>query len=221
MSATVRDVMTARVIALRTDADYKEIVSVLRRHRVSACPVIDEADRLIGVVSEADLLYKETDPAYPAGLIRMEWRLSEECKANAVTADELMTAPAIAIHPGAPVAEAARIMQDKQIKRLPVVGQDGRLVGIVTRSDVLSVFERPDEDIWDEIGKAILDEEFALDPDRFDLTVRSGIVTICGLVDRRETALNLLARVRHAEGVVSVRDRLTYPAEEISAPEAR
>lgn len=217
MNTTVRDVMTSRVIALRKNADYKEIVSVLRRYRVSACPVIDEADRLIGVVSEADLLYKETDLAYPAGLIRLEWRLGEECKANAVTADELMTAPAISIHPGASVAQAARLMQDKQIKRLPVVGQDGRLVGVVTRSDVLSVFERPDEDIWDEIGSAILHQEFAMDPSRFDFTVRSGIVTIGGLVDRRGTALTLLARIRHAEGVVSVRDRLTYPADEIAA----
>jgi CBS-domain-containing membrane protein len=217
MSATVRDVMTTRVIALRKDADYKEIVSVLRRYRVSACPVIDDTDRLIGLVSEADLLYKEADTDLPAGLIRLRWRLGEDSKANAVTADELMTSPAIAIHPGASVADAARLMQDKQIKRLPVVGQDRRLAGIVTRSDVLSIFERPDADIWDEIGKTILDEEFALDPDRFDFTVRSGIVTICGWLDQRETALNLLARARHAEGVVSVRDRLTYPAEDTSA----
>jgi CBS domain containing-hemolysin-like protein len=130
-----------------------------------------------------------------------------------VTADQLMTTPAIVIDPGAPVAEAARVMQDKQIKRLPVVGTDGRLVGILTRSDVLSLFERPDADIWDEIGKEVLDEEFGLDPDSFDLTVRSGIVTIGGLVERRETALDLLARMRHAEGVVSVRDRLSYPAQ--------
>lgn len=212
MSVTVRDVMTTRVIALREDADYKEIVSVLRSFRVSACPVIDGADRLIGVVSEADLLYKEADPDYPAGMIRLEWRLGDEGKANAVTAGQLMTAPAVAIHPGTTVTEAARLMQEKAIKRLPVVGQDGRLVGIVTRSDVLSVFERPDSDIYAEISKTILAEEFALDPGQFDISIRSGIVTISGVVERRETALSLLARLRHTEGVVSVRDRLTYPA---------
>ncbi len=213
MGTTVRDVMTTRVVALRKDADYKEIVTALRRYRVSACPVIDEANRVIGLVSEADLLFKETDPDLPSGKVRLAWRLGEQSKAAAVTADQLMTAPAIAIDPGAPVAEAARVMQDHQIKRLPVVGADGRLVGILARSDVLSVFERPDADIWDEIGKQVLDEEFGLGSDSFDLTVRSGIVTIGGLVDRRETALDLLARVRHAEGVVSVRDRLSYPAE--------
>jgi CBS domain-containing protein len=213
MGTTVRDVMTTRVVALREDADYKEIVTALRRYRVSACPVIDEANRVIGLVSEADLLFKETNADLPSGKVRLAMRLGEQSKAAAVTADQLMTAPAVAIDPGAPVAEAARVMQDKQIKRLPVVGADGRLVGILTRSDVLSVFERPDADIWDEIGKQVLDEEFGLDSDSFDLTVRSGIVTIGGLVERRETALDLLARVRHAEGVVSVRDRLSYPAE--------
>lgn len=211
LKATVRDVMSHRVIALRRTAEFKEVVWALRRYRVSACPVIDDAERLIGVVSEADLLSKSADPELPTGLIRLSWRLAEHTKATACTAEELMTSPAIAIHPGASVAEAARLMQDKQVKRLPVVGQDGKLVGIVTRSDVLSVFERPDGDIWDEVVKVVLDEEYALDADAFEVTVRSGIVTIGGQVDRRETALSLLGRVRHTEGVVGVRDRLSYP----------
>jgi CBS-domain-containing membrane protein len=122
-----------------------------------------------------------------------------------------MTSPAIAIEPEAAVAEAAMAMQRKQVRRLPVVDEDGRLVGIVTRSDVLSVFERPDTDIWDEITGVVLGREFALDPLSFDVEVGSGIVTISGSVDQRDTALNLLARIRHAEGVVSVRDRLSYP----------
>jgi len=203
--------MSHRVIALRGNAEFKEVVWALRRYRVSACPVIDDLDRLIGVVSEADLLSKAADPELPTGLVRLSWRLAEHTKATAITAEELMTSPAIAIHPGAPVAEAARLMQAQQVKRLPVVGQDGKLVGIVTRSDVLSVFERPDSDIWEEIVKVVLDEEYALDAEAFDVTVRSGIVTIGGQVDRRETALSMLGRVRHAEGVVGVRDRLTYP----------
>lgn len=205
--------MTTRVVALRENADFKEIVGVLRRFRVSACPVLDDADRVIGVVSEADLLFKEADPDLPVGLVRLSWRLGEQSKATALTADELMTAPAITIHPTAPVAEAARLMQARQIKRLPVVSSDGHLVGIVTRSDVLSVFERPDADIWDEVVKVIIEQELGLDPDSVDVTVRSGIVTIGGLVDSRKAALGLLARVRHAEGVVGVRDRMSYPSE--------
>jgi CBS domain-containing protein len=211
MTATVGEVMTTSVVALREDADYKEIVTVLRRYRVSACPVIDEGDRVIGLVSEADLLRKLTDAEFPPGLERLNWRLNQENKANALTAEQLMTSPAIAVHPWAPVSEAAHQMEQWQIKRLPVVDRDERLVGIVTRSDVLSVYERPDADIRDEVTKVILDEEFGLDPDAFDVAVTSGVVTIRGRADGFETALRLLARIRHAEGVVGVRDRLVHP----------
>jgi CBS domain-containing protein len=205
--------MTTRVIALREKAEFKDIVCALRRYRVSACPVLDDADRVVGVVSEADLLYKETDPDLPVGLTRLSWRLAEECKATAVTADALMTTPAITIGPAAPLCEAARLMQSQQVKRLPVVNESGRLVGIVTRSDVLAVFERPDADIWDEVVKVVIGEQPGLNPDSLDVTVSSGVVTICGQVDLRRTALTLLARVRHVEGVIAVRDRMSYPSE--------
>ena len=211
MSATVRDVMTRRVIAVKRSADFKQIVSVLRQYRVSACPVINDAGRVVGVVSEADLLYKEAAPDPPSGLIRLQWKLGEQSKATAVTAGQLMTAPAITIHPDAPVVVAARVMQDRRIKRLPVVGPDGQLVGIVSRTDVLSVYERPDADILDEVVRVIMTGEFALDPADFEVTVAAGVVTIAGLVARHQTALELLARVRYAEGVVAVRDRLTMP----------
>jgi CBS-domain-containing membrane protein len=95
MNATVRDVMNARVIALKRTADLKEIVAVLRRHGVSACPVVSDAGQVIGVVSEADLLFKEADPGTPCGSIRQRWKLSQESKVNAVTAGHLMTSPAI------------------------------------------------------------------------------------------------------------------------------
>jgi CBS domain-containing protein len=212
MSATVRDVMTTRVIALKRDADFKEIVSVLRQNRVSACPVINDANQVIGVVSEADLLYKEADPDTPCGPIRLRWKLGEESKVNAVTAGRLMTSPAITIQGDAPVAVAARTMQDRRLKRLPVVTGDGTLIGIVSRADVLSVYERPDTDILDEIRTDIIAGEFALEPSAFGVTATCGIVTITGMLERQDTALELVARVRHAEGVVAVRDRLTIGA---------
>ncbi len=211
MTATVGEVMTTSVVALREDADYKEIVTVLRRHRVSACPVIDDDDRVIGLVSEADLLCKLTDPEFPPGLERLNWRLHQENKANALTAEQLMTTPAIAVHPWAPVSEAARQMEQWQVKRLPVVDYDQRLVGIVTRSDVLSVYERPDADIWNEVTKVIIGQEFGLSPDTLEVTVTYGIVTVAGPVEQLEVALRLLARIRHVEGVIGVRDRMSYP----------
>jgi CBS domain-containing protein len=209
MNASVRDVMNARVIALKRTADFKEIIWVMRQHRVSACPVVNDAGQVIGVVSEADLLFKEADPGTPCGSIRLRWKLSEESKVNAVTAGHLMTSPAVTIQPDAPVAVAARVMQDRRLKRLPVVTDDGTLIGIVSRADVLSIYERPDADILDEVRTAIIAGEFGLDPASYTVTVTSGIVTITGMINDPDTALELLARVRHAEGVVAVRDRLT------------
>ena len=213
MTATVKDVMTTSVVALRKNADFKEIVSVLRRYRVSACPVIDDSDQVIGVVSEADLLYKETEPDRPPALLRLQWRLDEEYKSKAVTAGQLMTSPAVTVQPGLPVVDAARLMQDRRVKRLPVVNYDGQLIGIVTRSDVLAIFERPDQDIWDEVTKVIIGTEFGLDPADFEVSVRSGVVTIAGVVALRRTALDLVRRVQHSEGVISVRNRLSFDSE--------
>jgi CBS domain-containing protein len=208
MSTTVGDVMTSKVIAVKRSADYKEICSVLRQYRVSACPVINDAGKVVGIVSEADLLYKVADPNPPSGLIRLRWKLGEESKVNAVTAGQLMTSPAISIHQDAPIAVAARVMQERRVRRLPVVGPDGMLIGVVSRTDLLSVYERADRDIEDEVTRDIIAGEFRLDPADFDVTVAAGVVTLAGPLARLQTALELLSRVRHAEGVVAVRDRL-------------
>jgi CBS-domain-containing membrane protein len=209
MSATVKDVMTTSVVAVKRNADFKQIVSVLRRFRVSACPVINDAGHVVGVVSEADLLYKEASGGAPRGLISLRWRLGEQSKASAVTAGRLMTSPAITIHPDTSVAVAARMMQDRWVKRLPVVGDDGLLIGIVTRSDVLSVYERPDDDILTEILTDVIVAEFGLAASTFDVCVASGIVAISGLMEQAGAALALVARLRRIEGVVAVRDRFT------------
>jgi CBS domain-containing protein len=208
LNATVGDVMTTRVIAVKRAAGYKEICGVLRQYRISACPVINDDEKVVGVVSEADLLYKVADPSPPMGLIRLRWKLGEESKVNAVTAGQLMTTPAISIQPAIPVQVAAQVMQERRIRRLPVVGLGGLLIGIVSRSDLLSVYERPDSEVRNEVVCEILAGEFELNPAEFEVTVTSGVVTLAGPIARRQTALELIARVRHAAGVVAVRDRL-------------
>jgi CBS domain-containing protein len=207
MGTTVRDVMTTRVIAVKRSAEFKQIAAVLRQYRVSACPVIDDGGRVIGVVSEADLLYKAADCELPAGLIRLRWKLGEESKITAVTARELMTSPAVTIQADVPVQVAARVMRDRRLKRLPVVGTGGELVGIVTRTDVLGVYDRPDADILAAV-KIVVADEFGTSPDDVEVSVSSGVVTLSGSVPLQEMALELAARIRHIEGVVAVRDRL-------------
>jgi CBS domain-containing protein len=207
METTVADVMTTKVIAVKGNADFKQIARVLRQFRVSACPVINDAGQVVGIVSEADLLDKTCDCELPAGLIRLRWKLGEESKITAVTAQQLMTSPAVTIHADAPVQVAARIMRDRRVKRLPVVGSDGELIGIVTRADVLAVFDRPDDDILAEV-MSVLMGEFGLSAANFQATVSSGVVTLTGLIALQETELEVAARIRHIEGVVAVRDRL-------------
>ena len=156
MSATVRDVMTTRVVAVRRDATFKEMAAMLRRSRISAFPVVDDARRVIGVVSEADLLVKEPVQAEGTSVLAALRHFKEEDKAAGITAGELMTSPAVTVGPDAAVEEAARLMYDRRVKRLPVVTPAGLLVGIISRADVLSVFDRPDQQIRDEVTRQVL-----------------------------------------------------------------
>jgi CBS domain-containing protein len=213
MNATVKDVMSTHVIAVREIASFKEIATRLREQRVSAFPVIDLDGRVIGVVSEADLLTKEalegTVPRTLQGLTRQHVR----SQVNAVTAADLMTKPAVTIGPDEPVTHAARLMYNKRVKRLPVTNDDGKLIGIVTRSDVLSVYSRPDAEIQREITQDLTLGTILRDPARFTVTVTDGIVTIEGTPETAMAGHDIIDAIRHMEGVVTVRDRLSYPSD--------
>jgi CBS domain-containing protein len=209
MPSLVADVMTYNVVAVRQDAGFKEIVEVMHRRRVSAFPVLDAADRVVGVVSEADLLLHEVFPAWAAGTPRTSGRVS--AKAAALTAGELMTSPAITIGPGATVNEAARIMHSRNVKRLPVIDADRRLAGIVSRVDLLGVYDRPDTQIAADVSEGVLAGDFVLDPSEFTVTVSGGVVTISGRVASQDGAVRLLQAIWDVAGVVDVRDRLSYP----------
>ena len=212
MSATVKDVMTTRVAAVRKNAPFKDIAASLTRNRVSAFPVLDDDGKVIGVVSEADLLCKEAliaamgGPATPPGPYHDEF-----ARAAAVTAADLMTTPPVIITPGEPVTSAARLMYHARVKRLPVVSENGHLVGIISRADVLSVYGRPDDEIGQEITKNVILNEFLSDPGCFIVTVKDGIVTLEGRPETVQQGRDILAEIWRIEGVVSVRDRLTYP----------
>jgi CBS domain-containing protein len=211
MSSTVKDVMSTHVIAVRQRAPYKEMAAMLHEQRVSAFPVIDDDNKVIGVVSEADLLTKEAFEAAPHGAIDSMLRRREHAKASALTAAELMTKPPVTIGPDAPVAQAARLMRSRRVKRLPVTRDDGTLIGIVSRADVLSVYNRPDADIRREITQDLILGLLLCDPDRFTVTVKDGIVTIEGTPETVPVGRDIIDGAGHVEGVVAVRDRLSYP----------
>jgi len=209
MNATVKDVMTTEVVAVRRETTFKEMAALLRRYRVSALPVVDDAGRVLGVVSEADLLAKEalSDPGPVAELVhRKDLR-----KAEGLTAGDLMTSPPVTATPDDPVEQAVRIMHFMRVKRLPVVNSDGQLVGIISRADVLAVFDRSDEDVRKDIAEGILQHEYLVDPRQFRVTVESGVVTMEGTPETTAFGRALIRKVRHVSGVVAVRDRLSYP----------
>jgi len=214
MNLTVKDVMSTHVIAVRESASFKEMAERLREHRVSAFPVVDDDGRVIGVVSEADLLTKEvlgTDDAGMPGMVTGILRQREQEKAAGLTAGDLMTRPAVTIEPDAPVEQAARFMYARRVKRLPVTDATGRLIGIISRSDVLAVYSRPDEEIRKEIYDEVMLNEFLADPARFTVTVHDGIVTLEGNPETAWLGHDIADWVRHVQGVVAVRDRLSYP----------
>jgi CBS domain-containing protein len=217
MHSLVKDLMTTQVVTVGPATPFKEIVARLAEHRVSAVPVVDDAGRVLGVVSEADLLLKEefADPDRDIPLFWTKRRRLEREKAAGSTARDLMSVAVVSISPDATVAEAARRMHRANIKRLPVVGEGGRLVGIVSRSDLLKVFDRPDDSIRREIIDDVIVGEFTLDPDRFFIHVDDGVVLVQGRVERRSLIPSLVRAVHGLEGVVRVENRLAYDIDDL------
>ncbi|MFE9490233.1 CBS domain-containing protein, partial [Streptomyces sp. NPDC006641] len=157
---TVDDVMTKAVVTVTPDTEFKKIADTMERWKVTALPVVEDGDHVVGVVSEADLLPKEEFHDHPPGMIDTMHRLGDTAKAGSVRAEELMSSPAIVIRPGVSLPQAARLMATRRIKRLPVVDADGRLKGIVSRADLLKVFLRPDDDLAAEIRREAVDRIF-------------------------------------------------------------
>jgi len=210
MSSTVGDVMTREVVALRGSAQFKDIIKMMRVRKFSAFPVLDASDRVIGVVSEDDLLVREGYRGQERWPV-FHLRPSDRAKAAGLSAADLMTRPAITIRPDATLAVAARTMHGRHVKRLPVVTADGHLLGIVSRTDLLGVYDRPDADIRGEILKQVIADAFVLDPLAFEVTVADGLVSLAGPVEDEQVAASLVAAVRQVGGVVAVRNRLRWP----------
>jgi CBS domain-containing protein len=205
----VSDVMTLTVVGVGRDAPFKEIVRAMEQWRVSALPVLEGEGRVIGVVSEADMLPKEGFRDSDRTRGERLRRLSDLAKAGATTAEELMSAPAVTVQPCDTLAQAARIMAVKRVKRLPVVDDEGKLQGIVSRGDLLKVFLRSDEEIEEEVRRTVVSCLFPALSHTIHVNVYEGVVTLRGRI--RDTSLISVAvrLVRAVEGVVGVEAQLT------------
>ena len=211
MHAYVRDIMTTDVVTVRPGTPYRELAAMFRQHRVSGFPVVADDGQVAGVVSETDLLAEAAEPVPAAHPAPRDWRHHRRVPSGQATAADLMTHPAVRIGPDALVRDAARLMHSLRLQRLPVVDNGGRLVGLVSRSDVLSIFRRPDEEIRREVTQDVIADGFFTDPHRFTVTVHDGIVTLEGAPGSVVLGSSIVNQVEHLEGVVAVRDRFTYP----------
>jgi CBS domain-containing protein len=212
MEHNVESVMTAEVVTARPSSPFRELVRLLERHRISALPVTDDAGRLVGIVSEADLLVKQGYPhgAEDASMVDAVRHHRRLAKAAGACAAEVMAAPVITVPLGTPVATAARLMVRMGVKRLPVVDARGRLAGIVTRSDLLKVFLRPDPAIRWEVEHDVVCGRLGIAAGEVQVAVRDGVVGLRGEVESRSQVAALVRQVQAVEGVVAVNAQLTW-----------
>ncbi|MHA4779418.1 CBS domain-containing protein [Streptomyces sp. MSC1_001] len=187
----VGGLMTDEVVSAVPAASFREVAKMLAEHDVSGVPVVDEDDRVVGVVSESDLLARDD-----------------------LIARDLMTSPAVTVHAEETVADAARLMVRRGVERLPVVDEEERLVGIVTRRDLLRVYLRPDAEIRRRIREDVLSDAMGLSGDVVDVRVLDGVVTLEGRVRRRSQALTIAGLAERVDGVVAVVDRLSFHEDE-------
>ncbi len=212
---TVRDVMTRSVVSVHRSTPLKEVAQALIDNEISGLPVVDVDGAVVGVVSEADLLVKEqgADAISHRPLARFlgESRQSRAqlAKVGAITAGEAMTSPPITITSSRPVTEAAAIMTSRQVNRLPVV-DDGKLVGVISRADLVRAYVRSDDELATTIRQDVILKILWLDPAGFDVVVKGGVATIGGRVERRSTAEMLEESVRMVPGIVDVQASISW-----------
>jgi CBS domain-containing protein len=206
----VRDVMDVPAVSMRDDLSYRDIARLLAREHVGAVPVVDADDRVVGVVSESDLLAKVAFEASghrpgPIGMLRGRWLHD---KARGETAADLMTSPAITVLPGATVAEAAWLASLSRLKRLPVADHDGRLVGVVRRNALLRALIRDDAGIREEIEAKIHAFCSPADREAVEVKVHHGVVELTGRMSKAARS-RLVAEVEDIDDVVEVNSHLT------------
>jgi CBS-domain-containing membrane protein len=212
MSSTVRDVMATPVVTVRPDTSFKQVVATVRA--VGAVPVTDGSGLVLGIVGEHDLIAEKAFLECSPGRLARAWRHGGRGKAAAATAASLMTSPAVTTRADATTGEAAWLMYRHRRGSLPVVDSAGRLIGIISRGDVLDGFTRQDADIRREVVRDVIGQKFLLDPQAFTVTVTDGVVKLSGRPESDQVGRLLAAAVRRIEGVVGVRDQMRYTATE-------
>lgn len=211
MYSTVADVMSTDLVVATRSTPYKELIRRMRERRVNALPVVDPNGRLIGIVTDTDLALKqEYRPVGQAPVLEEPQQRRQQYKATATLAEECMSEPVAVVGPDVTIPSAARLLHREGVHHLPVVDTDGRLIGIVTRRDLLGVFLTPDGEIRAKIRTGVLDVTLDVSEGDVDVQVHEGVVTLTGKVQRRSLAQEIVRLTNAVDGVVAVVDRLGY-----------
>ncbi|MFG2093279.1 CBS domain-containing protein [Streptomyces sp. NPDC048612] len=197
---SVADLMTPEVVVVQRGTSFKEIARLLDEYDITAVPVLDENDQPVGVVSEADLLRRQI------------------AKLGASTAEALMTSPVVVARPEWSVVEAARTMERKKVKRLPVVDDSGRLIGVISRSDLVQLFLRRDRAIQEEVLEEVLTRTLGVSPSAVTVDVSDGHVTLTGSLERKSLLPIAVRLCESVDGVVEVIDRLSCLRDDTAEP---
>jgi CBS domain-containing protein len=208
----IESLMTKHVVTATPETPLKRVARMLTRYRISGVPIVDAEGAVLGVVTEADILCKEQGLApEPGGLLGwlFEKADAEGSRLLARTAAEAMTTPPVTISPHASVSEAARIMITRHINRLPVV-EEGRLVGIISRADLVRAFHRSDEEIERELTEDVLLHQLWVSPDDVHVSVVDGVVELGGMVENRTQSELVKAYALRVPGVVDVSSQVTW-----------
>jgi CBS domain-containing protein len=218
-SVEIKDLMTSDVISVAPETSLKDVARTLVEHGISGLPVCDADGRVLGVVSEADILYKEQgrpERHGPLGWLLGEPPTEAPAKARARTAGEAMTSPAVTIRRTRPAAAAARLMVETGVNRLPVVSGEGTLLGIVTRADLVRAFTRPDREIAAEIREDVLERVLWVPAGTISVRVTDGEVELSGKLETSAEVAVLEKLVETVPGVVSLRSAVTHELDEPS-----
>jgi CBS-domain-containing membrane protein len=207
----VRDLMTTEPLTATPEMLLKEAARLMVRNKVSGLPVISDGE-LVGIVTEGDFLRQEAnrDQPYRFSLLDALFGDGPSDPPSVETVAEVMIEHVITITAEASIGEAARVMANQRVKRLPVVDEDGVLIGIISRADVVNAFTKPDEVIEDEVREDIVRRLLFLDPSDVDISVSDGVVTLEGEMENRTEAHLLEELTRRVEGVVRVNSKLTF-----------
>ena len=217
----VSELMNPEVVTVGAETSLKQVAEVLTERRISGVPVVDSDGRLLGVVSEADIVLGEQGPLRARGRLLgwiVDGGLADDDRLAAQSAGEAMTTPAVTITTGADVSFEARRMIDAGVKRLPVVDSDGRVVGIVTRSDLVRAFARSDEELEREIRGLVKSDLWLDQPGLVEVQVDEGEAVLAGTVDRRSDAELLRLFVARIPGIVGVRSTVEWLWDDRKAP---